>query len=260
MSDEIRDLDEMLGFLSEEERRDPEEHPSPETLTAYQANELSPAEDEKIQSHLAVCKHCAELLLDLDEFLKPPVAVAEPIADFEAAADWRRLREALKPPVEEKSLARPVRRPFLASVGGGYSVAAALLVISAGLGIWNSHLEEKLKEPQSLHTVKTLSAQGSSRGPEGSRADRSVLLPAQIDLNLQTDHPAPRYRIDIVRPGRSKPEWSLDTIPESGALSLYLPKKSLSPGTYVLRVAPFRGGQPASEIWNYQLIVEPSAD
>ena len=44
MSDETQDLDEMLGFLAEDgrQRRDPEEHPSPEELSAYQANELTP--------------------------------------------------------------------------------------------------------------------------------------------------------------------------------------------------------------------------
>jgi Putative zinc-finger len=73
VSDEISDLDGMLGFLAEEgsQRRDPEEHPDPETLTAYQANELSEEEDGRIQDHLAVCRHCTELLLDLEEFLQP---------------------------------------------------------------------------------------------------------------------------------------------------------------------------------------------
>ncbi len=99
MSDEIQDLDQMLGFLGEDgrQRRDPEEHPSPEELSAYQANELTPEEDERIQDHLAVCQHCTELLLDLEEFLEPPAVAAEPAADFEAAADWKRLREGMGP-------------------------------------------------------------------------------------------------------------------------------------------------------------------
>src|SRR5436305_5145173 len=194
----------MLGFLSEEDRRDPEEHPSPEALTAYQANELSPAQDEKIQSHLAICKHCTELLLDLDEFLKPPVAVAEPVADFEAAADWRRLRETLKPPVEENPLARPVRRSFLASVWGGYAFAA-MLVISVGLGIWNVELLREVRKPQAIRTVQTLSAKGSTRGI-GPGEGEPVVLPADIALSLPTETPSPLYKVDFVHDGTQKLE------------------------------------------------------
>src|SRR5947199_8385154 len=94
----------MHGFLAEERRdlRDPEEHPSPETLTAYQANELSPEEDERIQGHLRLCRHCTQMLLDLEAFLRPAEVGAEPAADFEAAADWRKLREGVAPGAGEK--------------------------------------------------------------------------------------------------------------------------------------------------------------
>jgi hypothetical protein len=253
VSDEIQDLDEMLGFLSEEDRRDPEEHPSPETLTAYQANELSPAEDERIQSHLAICKHCAELLLDLDEFLKAPAAVAEPVADFEAAADWRRLREALKRDVGEKPPARPDRRRFLASGWGGYS-AAALLVISIGLGAWNVELFRELRKPQPIRTVLTLSAQGSTRGGERPGPNESVTLPALIILTLPTYEPAPSYQVTIFRQEPGKVQWSLDVLQEHGDLSFILPARSLGPGTYILHVAGHGSEQPR---WEYRLSVAP---
>ncbi len=257
MSDEIRDLDEMLGFLSEEDRRDPEEHPSPETLTAYQANELSPAEDEKIQSHLAVCKHCAELLLDLGEFLKPPVAVAEPVADFEAAADWRRLRETLKPSVEEKSLARPVRRPFLASVWGGYATAA-LLVISVGLGIWNVELFRELRKPQATRTVLTLEAKGSTRGIDSGKGE-PVVLPAYITLPLPTETPRQLYKVDFVHDGTQRSEWSLDVAQAGGYLSIHLPAEALPPGNYTVQVAPLSQGRPGPTAWSYPLRIVSSA-
>ena len=71
MNDETLDPEKLFDFLVEEgsHRQDPEDHPSPETLTAYQANELSPEEDERIQGHLAACRHCTEMLLELEEFL-----------------------------------------------------------------------------------------------------------------------------------------------------------------------------------------------
>jgi hypothetical protein len=257
VSDEIRDLDEMLGFLSEERQPDPEEHPSPETLTAYQANELSEEEDRRIQDHLAACGHCTELLLDLEEFLEPPAAVAEPVADFEAAADWRRLREALKPPVEEKSLARPVRRSFLASVGGGYSVAA-LLVISVGLGIWNVELLREIRKPQAIRTVQTLSAKGSTRGI-GPGEGEPVVLPADIALPLPTETPSPLYKVDFVHDGTQKLEWSLEVPQTGGDLTIHLPAESLPPGKYTVQVAPLSQGRPGPAAWSYPLRVVPSA-
>jgi len=131
VSDETSDLDGMLGFLAEEgrQRNDPEEHPDPETLTAYQANELSPEEDERIQDHLAVCGHCTELLLDLEEFLQPEVVTEEAASDFEAAADWRRLRAAAE---EAQKPGRPVHRD-----GGDKRTLRSLRIfqaLAAGLG------------------------------------------------------------------------------------------------------------------------------
>ena len=258
MSDEIKDLDEMLGFLSEERQPDPEEHPSPETLTAYQANELSEEEDRRIQDHLAACGHCTELLLDLEEFLEPPAAVAEPVADFEAAADWRRLRETLKRDVGEKPSARPDRRRFLASVWGGYS-AAALLVISVGLGIWNVELLREIRKPQPIRTVQTLSAQGSTRGGSKPSEGEPVVLPADITLLLPTETPSSAYKVDFVHYETPRPEWSLDVAQAKGELNIHLPAEALPPGNYTVQVAPLSSGRSGPESWSYPLRIISSA-
>ncbi len=43
MIDDTADLDRLFARLSDEgHHRDPDDHPAPETLSAYQANELSP--------------------------------------------------------------------------------------------------------------------------------------------------------------------------------------------------------------------------
>ena len=258
MSDEIKDLDEMLGFLSEERQPDPEEHPSPETLTAYQANELSEEEDRRIQDHLAACGHCTELLLDLEEFLEPPAAVAEPVADFEAAADWRRLRETLKRDVGEKPSARPDRRRFLASVGGGYSIAAALLVISVGLGIWNVELFRELRKPQPIRTVLTLAAKGSTRGIDSGEGE-PVVLPAYITLPLPTETLSSAYKVDFVHHETQRLEWSLDVAQAGGDLNIHLPAEALPPGKYTVQVAPLSPGRPGPSAWSYPLRIVSSA-
>jgi hypothetical protein len=196
------------------------------------------------------------MLLDLDEFLKPPTA-AEPVADFEAAADWRKLQAGLRRPEKNLSQARPDRRRFFASVWGGYSVAAALLVMTVGLGLRNVELARELKKPQPIFATKTLSAQGSSRGVEKLE---SVALPAQIVLILPTDQPAPLYQLDISSQKRGKPQWSLEVPLQDGELSFNLPAQSLSPGTYILHIAAHgKGQQPTLEAWNYRLSIVSSA-
>jgi hypothetical protein len=248
LSDETSDLDEMLGFLSEGRGhwRDPEEHPSPEALTAYQAGELSADEDERIQSHLGSCKHCTE-------FLQPPVAAPEPVvADFEAAADWHKLRQELRPDIEKRAPARPTRRRFLASVWVGYSVAAALLVTTVGLGIWNAELLQENRKPQPILTVQTLSAQGSTRGDDLSQGD-PVVLPADIILLLPTETPVSLYRVDILRDESRKLEWSLDLPQSKGELSFRLPSGALPPGIYAVQVAPLSEGRPGPVMWRYRL-------
>ena len=186
MSDEIQDLDEMLGFLGEDgrHRRDPEEHPSPEELSAYQANELAPEEDERIQNHLAVCGHCTELLLDLEEFLKPATVVAEPVADFEAAADWPRLRDHLPQPAK----ARPRKRfaqPLAASLAG-----ALILLGLSFLQMISSHREEvtelrnqvaELRQP--IVNPQTISLRSIRGEAFELPADRTVWV------NLETSAP-----------------------------------------------------------------------
>jgi hypothetical protein len=259
VSDPIQEPDELLGFLAEEgrHRRDPEEHPAPEVLTAYHAKELSREEEERFQEHLAVCRQCTELLLDLDEFLQPPPVVAEPVAEFDAAADRRKLREGLGRGIEQKTLARPDRRRFFASVWGGYSVAAALLVISVGLGIWNAELFREIRKPQPIRTVQTLTARGSTRG--GDLEGEPLVLPADITLLLPTETPSSLYKADFIRHGSRRPEWSLDVAQAKGELNIHLPAEALPLGNYTVQVAPLGPGRPGPESWNYPLRIVSSA-
>jgi len=239
MSDEIQDLDEMLGFLGEDgrHRRDPEEHPSPEELSAYQANELTPEEDERIQEHLAVCGHCTELLLDLEEFLKPPAAAAEPAADFEAAADWRRLRDHLPQPVK----ARPRKRfaqPLAASLAG------TLILLGLSWQIVSSQREvaelrsqvAELRQPiVNPHMISLRSVRGEA-----------FELPADrpVQLNLETSVPKEygEYRVQIMD-SEDKP-ISVRTLhkDEHGKLTMILPKNFLKPGSYTFRLVGVHGG------------------
>jgi hypothetical protein len=257
VSDPAQEPDDLLGFLAEDgsRRQDPDEHPAPEILTAYHAGELSPEEEEQFQEHLAVCGQCTELLLELDSFLEPPpIQIVEPVGDYEVV-DWRKLRKGLGGNFGEKDLGRPERRSSLASVWGGYALAA-LLVISVGLGIANVELFREIRKPQPIRTVQTLTAQGSTRG-DGTKEGEPVVLPANITLPLPTETPSSLYQVEIIPDGSQRPEWSLDVPQDKGDLNVHLPAKALSPGTYTVQVAPLSQGRPGPVVWRYALDIVP---
>ncbi len=241
MSDETQDLDEMLGFLAEDgrQRRDPEEHPSPEELSAYQANELTPEQDERIQDHLAVCQHCTELLLDLEEFLKPPAVATEPVVDFEAAADWRQLRDHLPQPAKAKPRKR-FAQPLAASLAG-----ALILLGLSFLQMISSHREEvtelrsqvaELRQP--IVNPQTISLRSIRGEAFELPADRTVRV------NLETSAPKEygEYRVQIMD-SEDKPIWEKALRKdEHGKLTIIIPENFLKPGSYTFRLVGAHGG------------------
>lgn len=93
MSDEKTSLTAALRHLAEQERRTPSEHATPGELTAYHEGTLPPEIEARVQEHLAHCKLCSDLLLDLAGFadLAPPPGVPE-LTDAQVAEDWQALR------------------------------------------------------------------------------------------------------------------------------------------------------------------------
>ena len=254
MSDEIEDLDEMLGFLGEDgrQRRDPEEHPSPEELSAYQANELTPEEDERIQDHLALCQHCTELLLDLEEFLTPPAVAAEPAADFEAAADWKRLREGMGP-VAGKPEPLRVNVPtgdyrMVRSLRTYKALAAVLAAMVIGLSwhAWRDQGQLEILPPQRTIHFATTRASGQAEKP------LEIRLP--FGLGFSTSAEYPEYRVQIfTSDGRLR--YSADTALSKGIIPLET--GVLSPGTYTIKLSGLKDGQsdPIGDAQN--LVVQP---
>jgi len=219
LSDETSDLDEMLGFLGEERRnlRDPEEHPSPEALTAYQANELSQEEDERIQSHLAQCRHCTEMLLELEEFLQPAAVEAAPAADFEVAADWRRLRSRM----------HRSRRQL------AYAMAAVLLLAVVGLSIYTL-------SPGPERRFQTLEPLNSTRGP--AEAIEAVELPVTLVLRSPAESSYPEYRAEL-RDDHGVVIRQLSPLRESRPFEVEVPlgRRDLNPGEYRVKLLGVKG-------------------
>jgi hypothetical protein len=234
LSDETSDRDEVFDFLAEERRnrRDPEEHPSPEALTAYQANELSPEEDERIQEHLAQCRHCTEMLLELETFLQP--AGVEPVADFKTVAEGRRRGEIGKSVgFQRPEQGREAR--LLRSLRAFQTLAAVLGLLTIGFSWYlvRSQLSSILPPvPQKTHYFAQTRAAGQAEKPE------SVHLP--LALGFATSPGYPRYRLELLaKDGRRL--YSAETALASATLRLE--KGALPPGIYVVQLWGVKDGR-----------------
>ena len=146
MTDNFDDLDRRLARLFEASRREgPEEHPAPEKLSAYQANELPPEEADDIQEHLIQCTFCTDLLLNLERFLEPSEEDSAPkgVVDLGTELGWRKVQTEVgwKELPGEVSRLRKHLRVLQA-------IAAALLIGTMGLAAYAFRLHEDLKAPQ----------------------------------------------------------------------------------------------------------------
>jgi len=244
LSDDTSDLDMMLGFFAEKRRnqRDPEEHLPPETLTAYQAGDLSPEEDERIQDHLAQCRHCTEMLLELEELLRPAEVGAESVADFEAETDWRKLQSRLSKPAETRS-PWPLKATLLAaSLTGG--------VLLLGFFSWEIYSQKEREVIQLQSQVAELQQPVASppflplrsvRGEGGALA-----VPAGRAVWLTFDTPVPddysEYRAQIMdEEGKVRWAGTLNKDKE-GKLPFLLINGYLEPGEYAVRLMGVRKG------------------
>lgn len=234
MADETKDLDRLFERLAREEeaKGDPEEHPSVETLTAYHANELSPGENARIQEHLAVCRRCAEIVLDFDSFLAAPAGEPE-VADFEAAAGWSRLRRRLRAASEPAYSHVTWLRSFQA-------LAAVLFLAVVGLSVHSLSLRRDLEEPFTALKILTLNA-GDMRGEEPEIHE--IRLPHLLELRVSPAGPAyPEYRVEVMNSGGRRLHDV--SIGEEGDLgfTILLPKRFLPPGNYRFELFGVREG------------------
>lgn len=92
MADSTRDWQQYLQSL----QGDAGPHLSDQTLAAYRAGALSPAEDEAIQDHLVGCPLCSQILLELAAPLDGSQTLPPFDGDSSAVApDWASLRQEL---------------------------------------------------------------------------------------------------------------------------------------------------------------------
>lgn len=230
------------------------DHPTPEELAAYHANELSPEDDLRVREHVVACRECADLVLDLQAFYDAGREEPSGVADLEQATAWRNLRERMEfePKKASPLPSRSVSRGFFASALGGYSIAAALLTVAVGLTVWNVSLVREGRKPRSIPIVRTFEESGSLRA-RGASPEPPLALPASVILSLSTETPDQPYRVDFVREGGRHPEYSFELFAQGTELSILLPEGALPPGRYDVRVA----GASPSPAWIYKITIAP---
>jgi hypothetical protein len=236
----------------------PDAHPDPERLAAYhssQAGELSPEEEGRIQDHLALCRECAALLLDLDGLADPGFgADADPTAKETV---WQNLREAIAP----QARVLPLRRTAPSSPRWLQALAASLLIATLSLSLWVGSLRRtvaELSSPEPNAPVLDLYSSGT-RG-EGSPAP-VLTVPSgarlfTLLLNSAGQRRYEGYRVEILRVGGGKVWENREIEPFSfGSYSLTIPRRAVGPGDYRVRLFG-RRGETEEPIDDYAFRVE----
>jgi putative zinc finger protein len=281
MNDESDRLRESLRELASEARRrqGPDAHPSPETLTAYHAGELTLAAAEDVREHLAVCRHCARLLLDLPAFLEAPAGDREG-REGEPDTSWQAIRERLPGPPEKAGRRIETGRADWGEAPGAprqtlprlavAAMFAGVVLIAVPLWIIARHLSSPELPPAMLELSTPESQRGTSEPPPLPPATvHAEAASTTLLLRLARPQPDLRFHVELLagggagaagipagRAGRALPAPAVKIV-DSRTLVLVLARRQLSPGRYQLRVLDAE--QPSAEpLGDFQLqVVEP---
>lgn len=241
MDDEKPPLDAALRHLAEQQRRSLTSHPTPQELAAYHAGELPPEAEARILDHLAICRECSDLLLDLAGFadLKPPEGVPE-LTDQQVEQDWQALRtrmregEGRKERMAEVVPIRPAgpvpRTERTYSVW--LPVAASLLaVLGFSFGLYQAAKVGRYSEPQLVREVDSGSeVRGGEPDQSFSSRGPGLIRLSPDDPNVEATYSS--YEAEIVHEEQGEvvkrvPVKTLDEDP-----LLLIPAGSLAPGRY----------------------------
>jgi hypothetical protein len=234
-------LDAALRHLAEQQRRSLTSHPTPQELAAYHAGELPPEAETRILDHLAICRECSDLLLDLAGFadLKPPQGVPE-LTDEQVEQDWQALRSRMRAGEGEGRKERtaeivpirpavPVPRPARWSSPWLPVAASLLAVFGFSFGLYQGVQMGKLSQPRWVHIVDE---GATDRGPEEGQSF-STEEPVMIRFNPYNPKKSyPSYEAEIVREDKGEVVKRLPAKTIDEELLLLIPARSLATGRY----------------------------
>lgn len=205
--------------------------PSAEELLAYHEGRLDPEREAALGRILVASPEAARRLLDVVELAaaEPPAASAP--AELATEAAWRRLAPQLAagaPLAAEAPSTATLARPR-----GWMALAAALALLSVGLGLRVFELEKaRLKPVANLATLE-LAAATRSGAPLSFELERPG---APIRIVLAPTESCPSYRAELNRTGRG-PTVVIDDLRRDsfGLLTFLLPAPA--PGDYLVRLS-----------------------
>jgi hypothetical protein len=251
VSDEKISLTAALRHLTQQERRTASEHATPGELTAYHEGTLPPPIEERVREHLAHCRVCSDLLLDLAGFadLAPPPGVPE-LTDAEVEEDWQALRVRLGEGVQERERATvvPFRPPAPAPVrlsreALAWKMAAAAMIVATVMSAWVFTLRKELQSSKEFQSSVVVLDQGEARRGESILKNLS-----SHDINIFRFFPSKSYKgylgeilqdQNVVWKKTFK-ATHISASAESGidplSFSFGVPPETLKPGTYVARL------------------------
>lgn len=256
MKNQKPDLAEALRSHFQETQ--PAEHPTPETLAAHRAGELSAELDESVQQHLVECGDCTELVLDLEHFKKlaeaPEVEQSETeLSEFEVAAAWRRQRTRLR---EASFFDTGGRRPWRLL----QAVAASLLVTTLGLTVWVVELRrtvQEFRQPEFNVPIINVEPADSMRSPQ---AAPTIEIPSEVGrwiliLNPTVGHDYPEYRVAFTALDGSW-AWSRNGLHESpsGNFVLEMASDFVPAGSCHIVLSGLRDGR-SDQLEDYTVVV-----
>lgn len=255
----------------QERRRQGGVHPSRERLIAYEAGELDPAESNELQEHLAVCRSCAQTVLDVRRFreiveaedldaLKGPGEVP---GKAETEASWQALRLRLAsapagpaaPAASWGRFHRWTRSPVTVA-----ALAAGLAACLIGFPLWIA--SQPATGRSALPVVFYPGIGGEVVRSVGAGQPVSIRLseaPAVLALPLPGETAFPSYRIEILTPsGELRLTADVSPIPLASAaagvarpedasptryLAVELTRGQLAPGDYRVRIIGRNGSR-----------------
>lgn len=247
--------DPELKLILEEALETPgEPHPDPEQLVSYHHDLLEEAEAEKIQDHLARCRACSDLYLELARFGSDDEE--EDVEGLDVEADWRALEQRISVAsevdredslpfsgTEESRRRREPSRPFSFAMAAGWLLALGL----GGYVGWLRVEVAELRAPQANVSIVHLYPEDMARGfrDEGvvrGDAERFVVILTPPSFPSEAEH-----RVDVSS-SDGRRVWSGTGLrrTEAGSFHLELPKNLFPPGRY--RFQLFAGEEPVADL------------